>query len=770
MITSEVMNAALKFSVEGLEHLQKANKSLDDITKTSRWTAVGAAMFAFDKGIQVVTASLGKVQQLLSKTWDAAAEKEATHATWLSLLGKEEAVTRRIADIRGFYLKSPFLMADVQNTSIQLENLGLYSMKALKAAGDVAAIRSRTLSEATTAMTAFLRGEAEQLRGFGVSTLQIEEELGHKLVETTKRTARDNQEIWDAIVDAMVKKGHDGMKAAMETAKGIMTNLKGVEEEAYAAVGRGMLTPGKKGMAATIDLMQKMLDDGTFDRMGEALGGTLSKAVNVMLPMMENLATRNALIGKARAGWSEQFLAPELSAIPQRRTAASMVSAALENNSWAKTPDYVARVGTSGVSKFVTGMAGTSKDPYVQGVIDKAALMLLNGGETREVAEFIVGATRSYAYQLTAREKFNLSPSSLRFAGFSHGMPLLLPRDAEFGRSIEAKTFAATDPFASLREKAAAKLQDDRLEKQWMASMGLPGSPTMRDVFAQTSGLSDTPYGPPDAGRLRAFTVADAEKAAKDAFGGEGKGRARSSKGGTNFWAQVWKDHPISEVKDRYDQLKGMTEQWAVDESEALERILDKHKDTMTTRVKLARTMVDSIGKVSELLFADDKRRAIKGKDLAEFVAKTTTAAILREIGEQQSKKAAVAYVDAFNYAVEGNWTKAAGKVAVGLKYTAIAGVLGGAAALMESGANASWDRATKKDEEAKAGASTSSSRGPTAREVSAAGAPSVINFNVTVNHYGSVVYGSGGTEQWLDMELVPALKRRIASGDLALP
>jgi hypothetical protein len=299
MADDRTVTGKVKITTEGTQALDDFDRKIKKITGpehkqglAATVTAISTTFSAVVQGVQLVEQGIERVTAFGAAFLEAGMKAERTKATWTALLPTVGAVSQRIEELYAFGRKAPFEMTGIQTAAIKLEALGLYSARAMKAAGDAAAIFSTDISEASRAMAAGLNGEIEGLKQYGISTVSIAEELGHKVKAINERTAQDTDEIWAAIVSLMEKRGKDGMTVIMGTTAGMLTNYKDAVAAMQREVGGGLMEGAKSGLALAMDTMEKMFAAGTFKQIGEDLGLTLSNAII----MLQNLKLPEALV------------------------------------------------------------------------------------------------------------------------------------------------------------------------------------------------------------------------------------------------------------------------------------------------------------------------------------------------------------------------------------------------------------------------------------------------------------------------------------------
>ena len=383
-MADRTITGTLELNARGVEILSNIDSKIDKITHTGRTTAAATSFIAWNEIVNRLSQGFDLAKRGLESLLEAGMQAERTKATWGALLGSDQTlVETRIKQLETFAAKAPFTFGNIQQAAIQLQATGNYSLEALKSAGDAAAIFSQDITGTVRDMLSALRGEIEPIKKYGISVMDIQRELGHDMVESTKRTAKDTDEIWQALIRLMEKRGVDGMSKIMDTVSGKLTNLTDAWDRAKKQMGGELMGGASTGLDAALTTLNRMLADGTFERAGQALGSVLAGAMDLAAGMAQRGGTISEIMQKSgKGGVGEYVFSPDLSRISQRRQGAGIVGGILQ-----------------GQGADVKGLFGTWElSGEQQAIADRCALMLLNGVPESQVRTYASSALLQMAY------------------------------------------------------------------------------------------------------------------------------------------------------------------------------------------------------------------------------------------------------------------------------------------------------------------------------------------------------------------------------------
>jgi len=723
-MADRTVTGTLEINSRGVEVLSQIDAKMGTITNTGRVTAMATAFSAVSIAVQGVAVATDFAKRGFESLLRAGMEAERTRATWSALLGNDQTlVENRIKELETFAAKAPFTFKNIQQAAIELQATGNMSLAALKAAGDAAAIFNQDITDSVHAMLSGLRGEIEPLKRYGISTLDIQAELGHKMVETNKRTADDIDEIWAAVIRLMEKRGVDGMHTIMGTVSGQLTNLADAWDRAKKRMGGELMGGAKTGLEAGLNTLNTMLDSGIFERAGKALAGPLEAAMNMVAEQAEHgLLVTEIMQKSGKGGVGEFVFSPELSRIAERRKGVSIVGQALRSQGLPAD----------------RGLLGYELPEKYDVIADRCAIMLLSGTPESQVRAYASSAILQMAFSSVKEgPSFALPPS----AGATPSVPGGgMGGTEEAGKQLwwQGTKYAGWFEAAGMTPAALEKAKQDAELWEVMGKLGMTGG----KFGAGARGGSEMP-----ADQVDPAYMAQQERLRE--MGLETYailGDAGSEYGARQ--AEIW-ERIAGQGTSAYEAIQAASQQSAA--------------------VAIA---------WGELVAMKETRRHLTVKSFAEYAIKSVLAATLKAIAEQEAVLAAAAAARAFDGLAAGlmgilsGWGAAEASGTAALKHAAVAAMAGGAAAVIGGQASRALATITQpaNDLYGENGDLSSSerSRGST-RLVASATAPANYTFSIKIEHNGATVYGKGGAEQFWHDELLPLAQEAAASGQLSV-
>lgn len=721
-MADRTVTGSLELNARGVEILSQIDQKLDKVTSTGRVTSVATSFVAWNEVVNRLSQGFDLAKRGVEAVLEAGMQVERTRATWTALLGDQEAVNKQLKELEGFASRAPFTFGNIQQAAIQLQATGRLSMEALKAAGDAAAIFQTDITEAANAMIRALQGETDPIKRFAISVADIQAELGHKMVESTRRTAKDNQEIWDATIRLMERRGVDGMSKVMQTVSGQLTNLTDAWERAKKQIGGEMMGGASTGLESALTMLNRMLADGTFERAGRFLGEMLAKAMDRVADFAGRQGTISELMQKSgKGGFSEYILSPELSSIPQRRQGVSIVGGILKEQ-----------------GQNYRGLLGYELPAKYDAIADRVAMMLLSGTPESEARTYASAAIMQMAYA-SVKEGPAFSPPP---------------------RPVPPKVPASPEQTGPIADE----------EKRWWMGTEYAG-------LFELAGM--TPEAEEKAKRDRDVQEAMGRVGMGDSF----RPRTRFGPDDSEVQIQLEREEALRAMGlDTYTILADASSRYAEHQSMVWERILRDGTGAYEGMQAASAQAVNVMTTWGELLVQKETRRHLTIKAMGEWAIKSEIAAFLGGIAKKQGLRAAEDAAEAASAAAQGlltgnplAWAAAAAYGESALQHAAVAGLAGGAAAVMTQQANRAMGAirnpqgqlgqipASGGDQGAGGGTTGS------ARLVASATAPANYTFAITINHNGATVYGRGGAEQFWYGEMLPLAQEAAASGQLSV-
>lgn len=734
-MADRTITGTMQLNARGVELLSQIDSKIDHITSTSRVTSASTAFVGLGVAVAGLSMVASRAKDGFESLLQAGMAAERTRATWNALLGSDQTlVEQRIKELEAFAAKAPFTFSNIQQSAIHLQAIGRYSVDALKAFGDAAAIFNTSIDQATDAALMALRGKTEAIRGFGITTIDIEREMGHKIVEENKRTAKDLDEMWTALIRLMERKGVDGMAKIMGTVSGQLTNLVDAWDRAKKKMGGELMEGAHTGLESALSVLNRMLADGTFERAGQALGGTLARAMDMVAAEAERGLTIADIIAKSGrdlpwGGISEYVYSGDLSRIPQRRAATSIVGELLK-----------------GQGQNYKGLFGTWQLPSkYRELADRVALMMISGTPESEARAYASSAILQMAY-VGVKEGPAFAPPPHPTPG---GPVPGVGGGGGDGATPAAKDWWAGTWYASLFGDAALIAEQEKQRKELLEAMGRLGMTTSAKGHFGARGPGEMPAGDEidplyksQQERLRAMGI------------------------------------------ETYTILGDKAEMYAARQSNVWARILEEGGTAYNGMQAASGQAASVMIQWGDLLAQKEIRNRLTIKAVTEWSVKSVLAATIQAFATEHAAHAARSLGMALYATALGtldpighpNALAAAGIFyGAAAKFGAFAAAESFAAGALRRQADRSYETMANPESQLpgmdRSGGSGggSYSRTGSARLVASATAPANYTFAITVNHQGATVYGSGGARQfWID-ELLPLAQEAAASGQLSV-
>jgi len=251
----------LQFRTIGLEQLSQAGNIL---------TGVNQSLQLIQQGFDTAYRS---VQQFVQ----TGSQFEQFNLQFETLLGSATAAQQRIESLFQFAKATPFELPGVIEAAKALEAYGIYSERALTAAGDAAAAFGKDFTETALAIAGAATGEMERLKAYGITAYQITEHLGHQMVRNT----RDGlAEITQAVVELFEEKAGGGMRRMSKSLEGVIGNL-GDSWTAFKKIvsDAGVFETVYKILSSMLAVVEDLFASGQAERLGTVVGETIATAM-----------------------------------------------------------------------------------------------------------------------------------------------------------------------------------------------------------------------------------------------------------------------------------------------------------------------------------------------------------------------------------------------------------------------------------------------------------------------------------------------------------
>lgn len=305
-MTSQTVRGNIDLTATGVDRLRAAEKQMDGLLSTSRVTAFNTAITAAQVGINMLAQVAQVAERGITKAVQAGLDLERSKMTWTALLRDAEAAEARVASLRTMGARTPFEFTDLQQAALQLQAIGRYSERALQAIGNTAATFNVTFAEAAQAALGVTRGELDPLERLGINKATIAKQLGVAMKDVGFQAAEDISRNWDAVLSIMEREYGGMMDRLATTGSGKLSNLSDAWNQAFAEIGKGLTDPIGEGAVTFTDKINAMIQDGSFQRAGEALGGVLSRALVVMERVLDSPIVQDLVLQSKRPGWETE--------------------------------------------------------------------------------------------------------------------------------------------------------------------------------------------------------------------------------------------------------------------------------------------------------------------------------------------------------------------------------------------------------------------------------------------------------------------------------
>jgi hypothetical protein len=284
----EKASAELQYKSTGLGDLEKGAIGI---------TGINQALEITQKVADVASTALRAAFQATKAFIDTGSQFERYTIQFTTLLDSADAAQSRMEELFQFASTTPFQLPDVVEAAQKLEAYGIYSERALRAAGDAAASFGKEMGDAVEAVADAALGEFERLKEFGIKAQHIQEQLGHELTRDTKEGL---EEIRQAVIEIFEEKTGGGMDALSRSLGGMISNLQDKWTGFKKIVADTRLFDTVKDIFGSIlKSVESLFDTGEAERFGSIVGDTLAD-------ILESAA--GALFKAADALWELVFL------------------------------------------------------------------------------------------------------------------------------------------------------------------------------------------------------------------------------------------------------------------------------------------------------------------------------------------------------------------------------------------------------------------------------------------------------------------------------
>jgi len=261
----------------------KASQNMNKLTNTIQATA-GAYV------------TLQGAQKAFDVTVGSAANIESYRNTLNVVMKDHDKAAKKMAWATEFANKTPFDTSSVVDATVKLEGYGMTAEKYLPSIGNMAAIMGKDLDQGLEAVADAQRGELERLKEFAITKANIVEHankvLHYKNVVNNKGQIVDQEKFNAALLSLMEERYKNGMEIQSKTAKGLKSTIIGAGQLGFAKIAgisdTGEIVDGslfdevKDKASEAVVYIQKMSDDGTFEKIGQKISVILKYSGKVL--------------------------------------------------------------------------------------------------------------------------------------------------------------------------------------------------------------------------------------------------------------------------------------------------------------------------------------------------------------------------------------------------------------------------------------------------------------------------------------------------------
>jgi len=257
----------------------------------------------FNQALEVGKKILGQIVQTANRAKDAlmgivntGANFETYTVQWETLLGSTAAAEERMRSLFTFAASTPFQLPGVVDAARIMESFGVYSERALTAAGDMASAFGKPFQDAAMAIAGATTGEMERLKAFGITSFHIAEEIGHKINRSTKEGLK---EVEEAVISLFEKKAMGGMVRMSKTYKGIMSMFADEWMKFSKLINdSGLFVTVRDVFGILLESIRETFASGDAEKAAMAIGKTLSQLFLDTIKVMVRATIEMAKVGE----------------------------------------------------------------------------------------------------------------------------------------------------------------------------------------------------------------------------------------------------------------------------------------------------------------------------------------------------------------------------------------------------------------------------------------------------------------------------------------
>lgn len=269
---------------------QNTCRHINNIQNSIKNTALNgvkifAGLFAIDK---IKNLGLGMI---------GSAETMESYRNTLNIVMKDQVKAAKMMKWAvDFANKTPFDTESIVQASVRLTAYGIDAQKSMSDIGNMASVMNKPIMQAVEAIADAQTGELERLKEFGITknmiALKANQMYRNQEIINKKGQITDQQRFNNALLQIMKERYTDGMIVQSKTWQGVKSTILGVWQTAMAQMAgiskEGTIKAGsifdvltKKGYELSV-ILQKMANDGTFEKISEKIAMAMSLTVEAL--------------------------------------------------------------------------------------------------------------------------------------------------------------------------------------------------------------------------------------------------------------------------------------------------------------------------------------------------------------------------------------------------------------------------------------------------------------------------------------------------------
>lgn len=244
---------------------------------------------------KATTALTGLIAGMATKTGFSEAMNLEGYRLQLETATKD---TKKAAEIMKYSIrmanKTPFEGGELVEGAAKLESMGMKAQEWLPKIGDMAAATSKPFDQAVEAVIDAQTGELERIKEFGVTKAQIaakaNQMFANQEVINANGQITDQKKFNAAMVAVMEERFTGGMDKQATTLKGLWSTVTGITKQGLSTIvgltEEGTVRPGslyeklKNKIQSVSSTLEKWQSDGTLQKIGDQVTGTVTKAID----------------------------------------------------------------------------------------------------------------------------------------------------------------------------------------------------------------------------------------------------------------------------------------------------------------------------------------------------------------------------------------------------------------------------------------------------------------------------------------------------------